>query len=125
MGQRVRDAQLIPESSNELPDLVKPHTEFSAILAQQTGFDELGPREAAFACRLYANHRRIDAPPALAAVEPPRERAGAHTQNLRSIRKGVHRTVQGLHIHAPIMPDKRYPSTISGQAQSVSNGGGQ
>ena len=119
MSQRVLDAKLIPECSNEPPDLVKPHAEFSAILAQQTGFDELGPRKAAFACCLDADHRRIDAPSTLAAVEPPRERAGAHSQNLGSVSKGVHRTAQGLHIHTPIMPDERCMNDRLGQSAAT------
>ena len=108
MGQRMLNAQFIPERCNESSYLMQLDSKIAAILAQQAGFDEFRPCEAALACPLDSDHRWIDAPPALPSVEPPGKGAGAHSQNLRSVSKGVDPTVQRLHIHASIMTDRRF-----------------
>ena len=87
------------------PNLVKPHTEVSPVLAKQVSLNELGPREAAVAGRLASNHWRVLALPSPATFEPPFERAWADSQNLGRVGKGVHPSVQQCHVHTSMMPD--------------------
>ena len=62
------DAELVPKGSDECPDLMKPHTKVTAVLAQQARFDELGPSEVALTGRLSPDHRQVLAPSPLATV---------------------------------------------------------
>ena len=79
--QRMRHSQLVPESRDEVANLVEPHLELAPILAQESRFQELRPSKAGVAGRFGPDDRLVVMAATLAALQPPTQRAPADRED--------------------------------------------